>query len=453
VMGRGYGAGDVEASRNLMMGLRDNILGRVAALRPARGLARATRVSDAAGDFARGYFSDLPSGWERLASLLGAETARNKFGEHLVLRRWHEAPEAFEASLAALRLIAPGAPELAADLSSWLFLDTETTGLAGGTGTYPFLVGLAWWDGGGLQVEQFFMRDHSEEHSVLLALKERLAERPVLVTFNGKAFDWPLLETRFRMTRVISASSLEAHLDLLHPARHLWRFRLGSVRLAELEQHVLGKRRAADIISELIPQIYFDYLSGGAPDGLVPVFLHNQMDLVGLAALAGRMFSLLAEPESAGADAFEFYGVSRICERRGDSARARGFYSRAIAGKLPRTVGRAARSALARLAKRQGDFELATSLWMELRGASVDGILAYEELAKYYEHRVRQPRRAAELIGEALSELRRARGGRFITTGQYAKAQEKFGRRMARLRGKIGENLGARLLEVGSAGI
>jgi uncharacterized protein len=424
------------------MGLEEKILGRLAGLRPVAG-----RRAALGAPRSRGCVAELPCGWERLASLLGAETGVNKFGEHLVLRRWWEEPSAFETSLETLRLIAPGAPDLAADLRNWLFLDTETTGLSGGTGTYPFLVGLAWWDGGGLQVEQFFMRDHSEEHSVLLALKERLVERPVLVTFNGKSFDWPLLDTRYRMTRSISAHVPEAHLDLLHPARHLWRLRIGSVRLAELEWHVLGKRREADVISELIPQIYFNYLSGGAPDPLVPVFLHNQMDLVGLAALAARMFSLLAGPEAAGADAFEFFGMSRILERRGEGSRARGLYTRAIAGHLPRAAGRAARLALARLAKRQGDFELATSLWMELRGALPDGILAYEELAKYYEHRAGEPRRAAELMGEALAELRRARGARFLNTSQYAKAREKFGHRLARLQGKVGAGRGASLLD------
>jgi uncharacterized protein YprB with RNaseH-like and TPR domain len=424
------------------MGLEEKILGRLAGLRPVAG-----RRAGVAAARSRGCVAELPCGWERLASLIGAETGVNKFGEHLVLRRWWEEPSSFETSLETVRLIAPGAPDSAADLRNWLFLDTETTGLSGGTGTYPFLVGLAWWDGGGLQVEQFFMRDHSEEHSVLLALKEQLAERPVLVTFNGKSFDWPLLDTRYRMTRSISAQAPLAHLDLLHPARHLWRLRLGSVRLAELEWHVLGKRREADVISELIPQIYFNYLSGGAPDPLVPVFLHNQMDLVGLAALAARMFSLLAGPEAAGADAFEFFGMSRILERRGEGSRARGLYARAIAGELPRAAGRAARLALARLAKRQGDFELATSLWMELRGALPDGILAYEELAKYYEHRAGEPRRAAELMGEALAELRRARGARFLKPSQYAKAREKFGHRLARLRGKVGGDAGAPLLE------
>ena len=100
----------------------------------------------------------------------------------------------------------PDAPEDVADPQQWLFLDTETTGLAGGTGTYAFLVGLAWWEGGGLEVEQLFMREYSEECSLLAALAERLAERPVLVTFNGKSFDWPLLETRYRMTRTIASA-------------------------------------------------------------------------------------------------------------------------------------------------------------------------------------------------------------------------------------------------------
>ena len=170
-------------------------------------------------------------------------------------------PPCSEIDAGALRLLAPGAPAEAADPQQWLFLDTETTGLAGGTGTYPFMVGIAWWDAGGLEVEQFFMREHSEEHSVLVALAERMAERPVLVTFNGKSFDWPLLETRYRMTRKITPPTLRAHLDFLHPARNLWRLMLGSVRLQDLERQVLGWNRGADVMSELIPAIYFDYLA------------------------------------------------------------------------------------------------------------------------------------------------------------------------------------------------
>ena len=271
----------------------------------------------------RGMRPDIPVGAERLAHMLGATPRANKYGEHLALRRWFSEsigcePPSAPVNATALRLLEPNAPDSVCDPEQWLFLDTETTGLAGGTGTYPFLIGIAWWDAGGLEVEQFFMREHSEELSVLVALAERMAERRVLVTFNGKSFDWPLLETRFNMTRKIRVPSPRAHLDFLHPARNLWRLRLGSARLPELEKHVLGWNRGADVMSEFIPQIYFDYLRGGSPDPLVPIFHHNQMDLRGLAGLASRVLAVLGDPESHGQDGLELFGVSRICERRGE---------------------------------------------------------------------------------------------------------------------------------------
>ncbi len=389
---------------------------------------------------------EIPEGAERLAEILGAVTRRNRFGEHLALGRWYSEPTGLEPkdgeqNASALRLLAPGAPEEIADPKQWLFLDTETTGLAGGTGTYPFLVGIAWWDAGGLQVEQFFMREHSEEHSLLVALAERMAERRVLVTFNGKSFDWPLLETRYRMTRTIRLPVPRAHLDFLHPARNLWRLRLGSVRLAELEWHVLGWNRGADVMSELIPQIYFDFLRGGSPEPLVPVFQHNQMDLRGLAALSSRVISLLAEPEKHGQDALELYGVSRICERRGETRRARELYERSIASTLPPETDRAARRSLARLAKREGDFSLARNLWEGMTGNSREGFEAYEQLAIYYEHRVGEPGRAAAVARKALAELRRANRLGTIAPVNYRQSCARFEHRLARLERKAGRTL------------
>jgi uncharacterized protein len=431
---------------------------RLAALRPARrqenqhretspvGDTHRRDISSAGGDnhFPRGISSDIPPGAERLAQILGASPASNRYGEHLALRRWFSEPvvagdECFTGSLddpvdsSALRLIAPGAPDEVADPRQWLFLDTETTGLCGGSGTYPFLVGIAWWDAGGLEVEQFFMRDHSEEHSVLLALSERLAERRVLVTFNGKSFDWPLLETRYRMTRAIHPPKIKAHLDFLHPARNLWRLRLGSVRLAELERQVLGWNRGADIISELIPSFYFDFLRGGSPDPLVPIFHHNQMDLRGLAALASRVISVLANPESHGPHALDIFGVSRICERRGEAVLARKLYARSIAAALPPETDRLAKKSLARLAKRDGDFELACELWHSMVGNSREGFEAYEQLAIHYERRAREPHRAAILIRQALAELRKADRLGIISSTAYRKRRERFDRRLARL--------------------
>jgi uncharacterized protein YprB with RNaseH-like and TPR domain len=388
-----------------------------------------------------GMRPDVPAGAERLAEILRARPSRNKFGEHLALRRWFSESIGSEApsgpvDAVALRLLAPDAPESICDPQQWLFLDTETTGIAGGTGTYPFLIGIAWWDGGGLEVEQFFMREHSEEHSVLVALAERMAQRRVLVTFNGKSFDWPLLETRYHMTRKIRVPSPRAHLDFLHPARNLWRLRLGSARLPELEKHVLGWNRGGDVMSEFIPQIYFDYLRGGQPEPLVPIFHHNQMDLRGLAGLASRVIAVLGNPELHGQDALELFGVSRICERRGQSARATVLYQRSIAAELPADTERAARLFLARLAKRDGNHELACQLWEKMLGDSREGFEAYEQLAIHYERRAREPDRAAELARKALAELRRANRLGTIAASAFRQKRERFEKRLARLERK-----------------
>src|SRR5437879_6559163 len=168
---------------------------RLAALKPVRGAPlRPTALR-------------APDEEDHLSRLLGAGITSNHFGEHVAVRNWYSTPEFAEPSPMTLDLLtrqrdqslSRRARNALADPAKWLFLDTETTGLAGGTGTYAFLVGLAWWDAGGLQVEQFFMRDFAEEHSLLQELSQRVAERPVLVTFNGKSFDWPLLENRFTM--------------------------------------------------------------------------------------------------------------------------------------------------------------------------------------------------------------------------------------------------------------
>src|SRR6201987_928147 len=370
---------------------------------------------------------------ERLSRVLGAIPKTNQYGDYLSGRCWCAQPPRYSPELRALRLLMPDAADEISDPEHWLFLDTETTGLAGGSGTYAFLVGIAWWEDGGLEIEQFFLRDYSEERSMLFALGERIAERPFLVTFNGKSFDWPLLETRYRMSRKISVPTLRAHLDFLHPARTLWRLRLGSVRLSELERHVLGWDRGADLLSGLIPQIYFDYLRGGPPERLVPVLNHNQMDLRGLAALSSRILSLLGDAGNLGQDGLELFGVSRICEKRGEDFRARNLYGKSIASILPTETDRAARRSLACLAKRQGDFELACELWKDAVGNSRHGYEAYEQLAIYYERIARDPEQARQIVKQALDELRRAIQMGDIAPGPYREIKARFDHRMERL--------------------
>ena len=370
---------------------------------------------------------------ERVAQVLGGTAKTNPYGEYFSVRSWFAQPARYSPDSRALKLLVPDPIDEIADPDQWLFLDTETTGLSGGSGTYVFLVGVAWWEGGGLEIEQFFLREYSEERSLLLALRERIRQRPVLVTFNGKSFDWPLLETRYRMSRKVSVPTPRAHLDFLHPARNLWRLRLGSVRLSELERHVLAWDRGADLLSGMIPQIYFDYLRGGSPERLVPVLNHNQMDLRGLVALSSRILSLLSDAETLGQDGLELFGVSRICEKRGENTRARKLYEKSISSILPTETDRMARRSLAKLAKREGDYDLACELWKDAAGNSRHGYEAYEQLAIYYEHKARDPESALEVTRQAIGELSNALQTGEIAPGAYRELKMKFDRRLERL--------------------
>jgi uncharacterized protein YprB with RNaseH-like and TPR domain len=365
-----------------------------------------------------------PEQEDSLSRLLGAAIAKNHYGEHVVVRSWFSTPEFTEPSDVTLELLSRTRDETCskrtraalADPARWLFLDTETTGLSGGTGTYAFLIGLAWWDSGGLQAEQFLMRDFGEEHSILHELAARIAQRPVLVTFNGKTFDWPLLENRFAMTRAIGTPRLAAHLDLLHPARALWKLRLGSVRLVELERRVLdahkmGWHRQEDLLSAMIPQYYFDYLRGGPAYPLAGVVRHNQMDLRGLAALVSKIDALLTAEDRSNemVESLDLFGASRFLQRRGDTTRAHSACARAIRLGLPAKFRPQARRQLALLAKRNGDYETAHRLWQELAaaksGSTLDAVDACEQLAIYYERYLKDFERAAEFANLGLLKL------------------------------------------------
>jgi hypothetical protein len=420
------------------MSLLADKFSRLSALKPARG------VSSKPADLR------APDEVDPLGRLLGAAIARNHYGEHLSIRNWFATPEFSDPSPIALELLSRTRDESPSrrtrtalhNPDKWLFLDTETTGLAGGTGTYAFLIGLAWWEAGGLQIEQLFLRDFSEEHSILHELAARLAERPVLVTFNGKTFDWPLLENRFTMTRTIKVPQLAAHLDLLHPARALWRLRLGSVRLVELERHVidaqrLGWHRGDDVSSALIPQFYFDYLRGGRADPLAGVVKHNQMDLRGLAALYGKINTLLDEREAGfeDMDSLDLFGLSKFLHRRGERDRAHSTCAKALDTGLPAEFRSQATRDLAYMARRRGDREKSAALWLELVSDPQDGVTACEQLAIHYERHMRDFARALEYANLALAKLARVQKlsrDPYAST-RVARVQEKFRQRIKRL--------------------
>jgi uncharacterized protein YprB with RNaseH-like and TPR domain len=353
------------------------------------------------------------------AAPLGAALAVGALGERLC-----------DAAVLLARSPGERAALLAADPRRFVYLDTETTGLAGGTGTYAFLVGVARFVDDALVVRQLFMRELSEEHALLHLLAEELGACEVLVTYNGKAFDWPLLETRFALGRRAGPRrppDPAVHVDLLFAARRLWRARLESCSLGHVEHHLLGVHRGEDTPGWLIPQLYFTYLRSGDPRPLAGVFRHNALDLLSLAALLGRVAALRGAPADARAfdcdgvpggphDADELLALGRGFDEAGEPERALACYRVAAhGGGLASMALRAAvtREALTRsgaLLKRLRRHAEAAAHWEALlrmpalRPASAD-VRPYEELAMYCEHVARDHRAARAYARQALDTL------------------------------------------------
>jgi uncharacterized protein len=293
-------------------------------------------------------------------------------------------------------------------INKFAFLDTETSGMAGGTGTYAFLVGVGRFMNGRFTLQQFFMRDPSEESAMLEALIHFLAPCEALVTFNGKAFDAPLLATRYSLHRIPVPFKNYAHLDLLPLARRLWRDRLPSRALKYLEEHVLGFTRASEEVPGYeIPWLYFDYLRTRDARPLGGVFYHNAMDVVAMAALLSHMSELLEDPYNGRVEhGLDFIALGKLYEdlnRWGEAAR---LFERGLEQGLDESDFGVAVKRLSILQKKRGDVEQALRLWEQ--AAEKRHIYAHIELAKYYEHKKRDLKAAIKWAKSARKEAARA---------------------------------------------
>jgi uncharacterized protein len=287
--------------------------------------------------------------------------------------------------------------------TKWAFLDTETTGLAGGTGTYAFLIGVGSIEPAGFRLRQFFMRDYGEEPSQLHRLAEYLEQFDVLVTYNGKAYDQPLLETRFRMARARHPFDRMEHLDLLFGARRLWKLRLESCRLVDLENQILGVERQGDLPGEMIPYCYFGYLRTQRAFDLVPIFHHNAIDILTLACLTAIVPFAFRSPETAalrhGAD---FVGLARWLDRAGRQDEAVRLLRRAVEMGLPDSLLFRTLWDIAGMEKKLGREDAALAAVAELAGTrNPYRVRALEALAKHYEHRERNYAMALEMTRTA----------------------------------------------------
>lgn len=305
------------------------------------------------------------------------------------------------------RLLEPSGPAPALDPRQIVFLDTETTGLAGGTGTYAFLVGIGFFSSERtFVVRQFFMRDYDEEPAQMSALVEALEPFGALGSFNGLSFDVPLLETRLALQRLPSRLSRLPHIDLLRPARRVWRRVLMSCALSSLEQAVLAVRRSgADVPSWIIPELYFQYLRTGEAAPLAGVFYHNQQDILSMVTLANHLCRLLENPAETGRHPLELAAVARWHESHGDMERAIALYKEALLHPLPPDERTRLLRRLSALLVRAHCHEEALELWQVVMAAGdvEHAVEILVDLAKYHEWQTRDIPRALEVTEQAIA--------------------------------------------------
>jgi uncharacterized protein YprB with RNaseH-like and TPR domain len=318
-----------------------------------------------------------------------------------------------------------------------VFFDIETTGLSGGAGTLPLLVGCGWFENGTFKVRQFFLSGPAGERALLSALAEIFDQASLLVTYNGRTFDVPVMETRWAFHRRGNGAEDLAHFDMLPVARRLWGGLRGrdddarpSCTLTSLERSVLRFHRHDDVPGLEIPSRYFQFLRTGDPGVITGVLEHNRHDILSLAAITAHALRLAADGPDACEVATEQMGLGRLYERAGELARAEHAYARAAAGE-DTDLAVHALARLAVLLRRQSRYQEAADAWHGVLSLSSERSLfaalerqAAEALAIHHEHRARDlgaARRFAETV-------RRHAGG-----SRAAQAE----RRMSRLEGKI----------------
>ena len=277
--------------------------------------------------------------------------------------------------------------------SRLLFIDLETTGIAGGAGTYAFLVGCGWFAGGTFRIRQFFLSSFTAERALLEAVGELGADAGTVVSYNGKSFDLPLIETRFALHRLPSPFGELPHIDMLHPARRMWRVE-DACRLSTLEEQLCGYVREGDVPGFEIPARYFRYVHAGDPRPLTAVLEHNRLDLLSLALVTARAAQLLEDGPTAARTAREAIGMGRLYERGGMMSEAKSSFARAIEFKEADEDLRAeALRAYAIVARRLHHYDDAADAWRRvLRLAECPRPIereASEALAVHMEHRRR----------------------------------------------------------------
>ncbi|MEW6233908.1 MAG: ribonuclease H-like domain-containing protein [Candidatus Omnitrophota bacterium] len=321
-----------------------------------------------------------------------------------------------------------------------LFLDTETTGLAGGTGTLPFLIGAGYFEDGDFCLRQYLMRDYDEEPAVLHELLDLFPRFRALASYNGKCFDAPLLHSRFLLNRLPSPLLELPHYDVLYPARRFWRDRLPNCSLSTIEAAILGRRRDEDVPSEQIPFIYFDFLRGLRVYRMKPVISHNAEDILSLAMLAAKTCRMTQSPLGECGHGLELAGYGRFLAFNGDGETACACLEESLRrGDLPGGAQLAVYRLLAKLYKRRERYLEAAAINRRALG-EFDDFFACVDLAKFYEHHAKQCGEALHLTERALRKIAEDRELEDAIFQRKREWEEKLNHRRRRLLRKLQGN-------------
>ncbi len=290
-----------------------------------------------------------------------------------------------------------------ASLARLAFLDIETTGLGGGTGTLAFLIGVGIIEDEHFILRQFFLRDPSEEVSLLHGVSELLADRVGLVTYNGRGFDVPIVQTRFTLARRPFDLTAYPNLDLLPAARRLWRGRYENCSLGTLETAILGlQRTAADVPGYLIPQFYVDYLRTHDARDMQRVIYHNAEDILSMVTLSAHILETFADPVGERRSGMDCLRLAMWHDDRGEVKEAEAAYHAALHRRVPQDQRRVLYERYANMLKKVGRKSEAVPLWEQWAELSESDPTPCIELSKYYEWDAKNIEQAKEWAARAI---------------------------------------------------
>ncbi|MFC1922404.1 ribonuclease H-like domain-containing protein [Chloroflexota bacterium] len=331
-----------------------------------------------------------------IEQIIDGQEVNTPFGQTFVVEKTYlsdprseKIPLRFSASMATLSTWIGDPKIVQYKPESFAFLDTETSGLAGGSGTYVFMIGIGRFTNDEFRLTQFFMRDPIEEPAQLAAVLGALDGCKVLVTYNGKSFDVPLINSRFITNGEPPPLKSHAHIDLLHIARRLWRDRLPSRTLGSIEENILEfLRTEEDIPGWMVPSIYFDYIKTGDARPLNNVFYHNAMDILSLATLLNHISAILDDPHGGLVEhGIDLIAIGKIYEDIREIDAAAECFARGLELDIPRKVRGQAIQRWSLIEKRRNNIDISIRLWQN--AAEYEEIYAHVELAKAFEHRLR----------------------------------------------------------------